>query len=757
MKRIFLLFFAAFACVQMASAQPDKGGKTKSPAKLAKEAAELEKAGDYMKAAVYYETAYIEKEDNLEWIYNAGRCYLYVRDYANAAKCFADVKDQDKNPKFDKPGYRYALALKQSGQYEEAIDAFQQFIADYKGADADNLRKIVDTEIKGCNFALKAKENTTQGIAIEHLPSVINTDKVEFGPIAFNDGVLYFTSTSSGSAAIYRTKKVNGSWVRPVVPELFAGKMEKPNFGNGSFTPDGKRFYFTQCDVGTGSKPLCAIYAMVEEDGKWTQPIRLADYINAENASTTHPCVIIEADKEILYFSSDREGGKGGYDIWYCTRTAGSTGFNFTLPKNLGNNINTVNDEITPFYHTATQTLYFSSSGWVSAGGLDIFKSQGAQLKWEVAQNMGFPINSSADDLCYVISESHGGGYLASNRMLEPNKVATTNDDIFFVGQQRIEVTLTGIVADCKKDEKTPLTDVNVKLLEIVDGGEEVIENRMLATGDYKFVLQPKKKYMIEFSREDYADAAFEVNTFNFTRSESNTKNVCMEVPTMSIADIRALIVPLMHNKVDASYLLPKTAPIDPKTKAPFAEGTPVYTEFKRIEAIASSSPEYKVYYDGYGGEIVAYFPPEVPVVVETDPKKTDPKPTKNTKTAKVKPEGPNTNFTPDQYTDADAKISFRVQVAAVRQFREKAYAELSKIAGMKLDFEPIEGGLTRVMLIPNSGENGDGTTGFKSKAKALDLLIYILNHTRFTTAFVAKYEDGARVGDGFRGWDEEQ
>lgn len=752
MKRLIIFCLCSLAWGQWAEAQ--KPEKSKSPSKLAKEAAELEKKGDYQKAAVYYETAYIQKEDNLEWIYSAGRCYLYVRDYANAAKCLADVKDQDKNPKFDKPGYKYALALKQSGQYTEAIDAFQQFIADYKGGDAETMRKVVDTEIKGCNFAIKAKEATNEDIQIEHLPAVVNTDKVEFAPIPFNDGVLYFSSTSAGDAAIYRTQKINGNWVRPVSPELFAGKMEKRNFGNGTFTPDGKRFYFTQCDLGEYSKPRCAIYAMVEEDGKWTQPFKLPEYINADGASTTHPCVVIEGDKEVLYFASDREGGKGAFDIWYSTRNAGSAGFNFTLPKNLGNNINTVNDEITPFYHTPTGTLYFASSGWVSAGGLDIFKSQGSQLRWEIAQNMGFPVNSSADDLFYTISEAHKGGYLVSNRTFEPNKVATTNDDIFYFGQQRIEVTIKGLVQDCAVEDKTAsLTDVNIKLFELIEANAELIENRMLAVGEYKFVLQPKKTYRVEVSRENFADAIFEINTFDFTRSETNTKNICLQVPSMPMADIRALIVPIFHNSSEVPYLLPNTPPIDKKTGQPYAEGTPVYTEFKRIQSdVAADSPEGKVYYDGDGGEIVAYIPKEI---AKVDPPK-DPKEPKTTKKAPAT-SGPVRNFTDDKYTDADANISFRVQVAAVRKLRDKAYVELTKIEGLELQYEPIEGGLTRVLLVPVGGENSDGSMGFKSKAKALDALAYVLDNTRFKTAFVGKYENNTRTGDGFRGWDEDE
>lgn len=744
MKSLLFVFLCLVVANDLIAQKPEK---TKSPSKLAKEAADFEKSGDLLKAAVYYESAFAQKEDNLEWMYQAGRCYLFVRDYANAAKCLERVKDQEANPKFDKPGYKYALALKQAGQYGKAREAFEAFVGRYNGADAENMRKIVDTEIKGCNYAIKALEAVDNSIALQHLPSSINTEKVEFAPIAFDGNVLYFSSTQSGVAAIYRTQKNGTNWTRPVSPDLFAGKMEKPNFGNGSFTPDGKRFYFTQCGVGANNEPSCAIYAMVDEsgNGEWERPVKLPDYINMEGATTTHPNVVVEGDKEILYFSSNREGGKGGLDIWYCTRTVGSKGFNFTLPKNLGNNLNTSGDEITPFYHTPTQTLYFSSNGWVSIGGLDIFKSQGSQLKWEVPQNLGFPFCSAADDLYYILSESHGGGYLVSNRTFDPSKVATTNDDIFYYGQNKVEVTIRGKIFDCKSkatgDAQT-LTDVNVKLFEMVEAGEELLENRMLAVGEYKFVLQPKKKYLVEMSREDYATSSFEINTFEFNRTETHSRDVCLEVPSVNIADVRAMIVPLEHNAAYIAYTLPQTPPTDPKTKKPYAEGTDVYKEFKRIEAIANQSEEHKVYYDGDGGEIVAYIADKV-AEPTTDP----------VKTAKVdKRDGPRRNFQDDQYKSEGENITFRVQVAAVRKLREKAYTELKKISGLKMDFEAIDGGLTRVVLVPDTDNKF-----FATKADALDALMYVLDNTRFKSAFVARYENGERKGDGFRGWDEEE
>lgn len=709
--------------------------------KRVKLAAEYEKSGDFNSAAVTYESIFAEKPDKEEYIYKAGNCYYLIRDYANAVKCLENVKT--KNEDYDKPGYKYAICLKQSSQPEKAKIAFDEFIRAYKGEDKDVLKDLVETEIKGCNFALKAKEFTSESISLQHLDANINTDKTEFAPIPFNNDVLYFSSTVSGVAKIYRTQQKGDKWAHRQTPSIFTGKMESPHFGNGAFTPDGKRFYFTQCGLEEGSKPKCAIYLMEEKDGEWSKPVRLPDYVNADGSNTTHPYVTVIEDKEVLYFSSDREGGKGGLDLWYCTRTTESRGNNFTLPKNLGLNINTAGDEITPYYHNASEELYFSSNGRVSAGGLDIFKSKGSKMKWEVAQNLGFPTNSSADDLYYIISESHGGGYLVSNRVFDPNKVSTTNDDIFYFGESRIIVTIKGAVT-AVDTQNEPLTDVNVKLFELVGGEEELVEDRMLAVADYKFTLKPKTKYLVELSKpnSDYLVASYEVNTNNFTKTETVTKDIELQLPAENPdpveetdwAAIRARIVPPEYDNRDNPYTMP-TEPIDPITEEEYTgDYLTMYNDI--MNEVGELSPSNQVYYDTDGesllpfmGEVIANNDPDP----EPDPIIEDP--------------------VDDTYTeveDAPEGVVYKVQVSAVRKFREYKYEDLTN-AG-KLDFEQIDGGLTRVLIVPEDGSDN----GYKSKGRALNVLEYVINNTRFERAFVIAYRNGERVGEGFRGMDED-
>ncbi len=705
-------------------------------------AADFEKSGDLYKAAIYYKGVYKERTDKPEYAFKAGSCFLAFRDYENAVKALEIVKDEYNNPKYDKPGYKYALALKQMGAPEKAKEAFNLFLINYQGTDKDLYKDFVENEIKGCNYALKAQEYTNPAVSLEHLGSKINSEKTEFAPIPFANNVLYFSSTNKGVAKIHRSVKQGGEWTQPQVPGIFIG-MERAHFGNGSFTEDGRRFYFTQCDIIEG-KPQCAIYLMEEQgDGKWSKPLILPDYINPEQFNTTHPFVVTAGDKEILYFSSNRQGGRGGLDLWYSTRPVDSDNNSFTLPKNLGRNINSPGDEISPFYHKPTSSLYFSSNGRVSAGGLDIFKSKGQKLQWEVAQNLGFPINSSADDLYYTISEPHGGGYLVSNRQSLPERETTTDDDIFYFGVKNIKISITGAITDANKPERGLLRDVNVRLFKKTSiGEEELIDERMLPVGEYEFKgLAPRTSYIVVLSKENYQEASFPLTTGDESQDITNniellalkTSDTLDLVKKVDPQDIRHYIMPPRYNSNENVYSLP-VDPIDPKTGLEYTGDTlEIFYEF---DAIAGLGDDRKLFYDAQG---VPQPYSEPRIVTKTEEASTF---------APIVP-GP---YKPSKLTDL--AVAYKIQVSAVRNFKADKFEDLKEIG--RLSTEEIPGGIKRILVI-NKEENQEGIDGFKRKSDALNALSYVLNNTRFPNAFVIKYVEGKRVGEGFRGWDEEE
>ena len=115
-----------------------------------------------------------------------------------------------------------------------------------------------------------------------------------------------------------------------------------------------------------------------------------------------------------MFFASDRSAGEGAMDIWYAVMNGDNT---FDTPINAGKNINSKEDEITPWYVKENQTLYFSSTWHKGLGNFDIFKSEYKDERFSVNENVGYPINSSYNDIYYSINSKKDKAYLSSNRI----------------------------------------------------------------------------------------------------------------------------------------------------------------------------------------------------------------------------------------------------------------------------------------------------------------------------------------------------
>ena len=727
MRHLYLITFFTIVFLSVSTAQV----KQMSWRKRAKTADAFFKAGDLYQAAIYYKSAYAEKINKIEYSYKAGCCFLDLRDYENAANSLEVVKNL--NNQFDKPGYKYALALKQSGQYQKAKIAFDDFIKNYKGDDYERYRLYIENEIKGCNYALKASQYTDSSITIECLNTELNSSKTEFAPLPIGKNILYFSSTIDGVSKIFRTLKRRENWTEPQVPSVFIGKMEQPHYGNGVFTEDSKSIYFTQCDIIDG-KLLCAIYLMeVQDNNHWSHPIKLPNYINVDDFNTTHPSVVTLNNKEVLYFSSNRPGGMGGLDLWYTTRPISGDINSFTLPRNLGRNINSFGDEISPFYHKKTETLYFSTNGNVSAGGLDILKSKGQKLTWEIPKNLGFPINSSSDDLFYTISEAHGGGYLVSNRLSFPERTTTTDDDIFYFNNSSIEIAIRGSITCAGSVGQELLRDVNIELYEISSFEENLLVDKLiLLAGTYEFnQLNAFSSYFFIVKKEGYKELLIPFET------ASNSTDIVLNIELVadriivnkkkkkSPQDIRYFIMAPHYNSKEVSYILPEL-PIDPETGIEYTGDT--LRMFYELDAIASNSDERKLFYDEFGIPTPCYeFTNKKQRIPSID--------------------GP---YKISELTSVD--LVYKIQVSAVHKFQRERYKDLKKVGF--LSTEDIPGGIKRVLFINKELAN-KGFNGYKRKSDALNALAYILEKTKFNNAFVVKYIRGERIGRGFRGWDE--
>lgn len=554
------------------------------------------KVGAYWEAAEYYYEAWKDKPNKLELAYKAGTYYSMVKDYARAAECLAVVSDWNDPDKLC--GLHYARSLKQSSQHAEAISAFEQFKTAYQGDDRALLASVVDREIAGCREALYEGGATTS-FRVLHAGTAINSKAPDFAPAPFGGDVVYFSSTRDGMAKLFRSLEIGGKWGKPDVPSSLPSS-ETQHIANGSFTPDGNRFYYTVCQQNTDENKLttrCEIYVMAKKSAGWSKGSRLPDYINLQGVHQTHPTAVVLNGMEYLFFSSDRPGGEGGMDIWYSTRDAASSDMDYTLPESVGSTINTQGDEVTPFYDLTRNTLFFSSNGHVSLGGQDIYMISGTPDNWGTLGHPGTPVNSSADDLYFRLNAQGKAGFLSSNRLAPGLKVNTRDEDLFAVSSTAIDHVVLGQIYD--KMSRMPLTDARVNIYHITNGEKVMFNSTHARNGQYEFIVPNELDAWVLAEKFEYEPSSYKIN---YQEAKGNTiihdfylttETMPDEVPVSRADEISEVIRP--EEAIDQAIAEQETPTDAPATASP--TNNPQQAPAKQLgndaeEVAALSTPE---------------------------------------------------------------------------------------------------------------------------------------------------------------------
>jgi hypothetical protein len=218
--------------------------------------------------------------------------------------------------------------------------------------------------------------------------------------------------------------------------------------------------------------------------------------------TATHPNVVTKNGREILYFASDRPEGRGGMDIWFVSRDASSDDASFLPPVNAGPSINTQNDELSPFYHTKNTTLYFSSNGFPSLGGLDIFSSIGTMSSWGEVKNIGLPYNSPADDIHFSLLADGKSGWLTSNRIFESEKGVTTDNDIFHFS---VKATILKLLVEVTDLEGKMIPGFSLKLFEdIKENNSPQLSRDYVYVSKISLDVLPFRDYVISIQAPDF-------------------------------------------------------------------------------------------------------------------------------------------------------------------------------------------------------------------------------------------------------------
>jgi outer membrane protein OmpA-like peptidoglycan-associated protein len=418
---IFLALILSAALTLNAQDLPQDKQQSKENMEIAKEilaaTRAVDQARDQMEVAANLDTT------NVEANFQAG--YLHIESIGKdqSVTFFLRIYRQNPNYRFDLEywigkGYHYGE------KFDKAIDFYTRYKnkvkakAGYSGKDKVDISEV-ERRLVECANGKEFKANP-KPYSIVNMGSAINSPQEDFAPVlTVDENEIVFTTrrqednTSPDVADdnkyyedIFVATRDGGSWkaAKNIGPPI----NTKYNDSNLTLSPDGS-LLFIYSDEGNGD----ILVSEKKGNGSWGEPTPLPGIINS---SYREASVTITADENTLYFVSERPGGYGGSDLYVCTKDSKGE---WSRVKNLGPKINTELDEDGPFISYDAKTLYFSSEAHKSMGGFDIFKSEllsAEKNEWSDPENIGYPINTTDDDIYFSISKDGKRSYYSSIR-----------------------------------------------------------------------------------------------------------------------------------------------------------------------------------------------------------------------------------------------------------------------------------------------------------------------------------------------------
>lgn len=479
--------------------------------------------------------------------YKIGVCYLYSNQKFRSLPYLEFAYKV--NPEVD-PNIRFYLAQAHqlAGNFEDAITLYREHKDLIRDSDQVQ-RNYINKKISECRTGQELKANPVR-VWIDNLGDSINTEYPEFSPVISADNrVLFYTARRPDSEGAqqdetgsyyediyYSSREYGGEWSGS--QNMGAPINSESHDATVGLAPDGKSLLTYR---GINSKNGNIFITRESPDGTWEEPVSIGESINTKYHESS---ASLSFDEKTLFFESDQPGGFGQHDIYVSYWDEEKQTWGPAI--NLGPTINTEFEEKGVFFHPDNKTLYFSSNGHNTMGGLDIFKTvrDPETGEWSKPENIGYPINTPDDDIYFVVTGDTRYAYYSSyredgygekdiykitflgdkkNPLLAEADILGEDSDLFGSAKTTLVpefddsklFVLKGTVVDGKTKVgiSTNLSVINAKTNEKIS---DIITN---SDGSYSVILVPGVSYAITVSGNSYTIAS---KTLNSTKDDTN-------------------------------------------------------------------------------------------------------------------------------------------------------------------------------------------------------------------------------------------
>ncbi len=530
-------FIILCVCSSTVMSQP-LSTKNKKAQELYYEADNYRVRGQFKEAISFLNEAIARDKNFEEAYYRLGLIYKAQENYPLASTTFEQglsLLKEDARRKM----YLYELTNVNLwlANYSKAND----FAVTYLQLEKSDKRKIDLVKVWKSQADYALANQIDLKYLITPLSDTVNAFPMQYFPALTADNTqLIFTARFGGgrndNEDLVVSRKEHGRWLAPVSISSNINTIQRE--GACTISADGRHLILTIC----GSFG-CDLFETRRTGNVWSQPKNLGPSINSTNWDSQPS---LSADGRELYFVSDRKGGVGGYDIWYSQLS--ETGW--SKAKNLGPDINTPFDEISPYIHVNNQTLYIVSNGYPGYGGYDIYVLEKQESGWTAPQNMGKPLNDHKDQYSFMVASDGALAYYSREESKNRSRLYRID-----LPENKIVRSKGNVVKGNVSDLKTNPLKAQVELFDLKLNKKIAVVNSDSVSGEYVMVLPGGSEYALYVRKKGFL---FHSLHFSY-EEESGSEPVIKDVALIPLQQNASVVLNNLFFELDKYELKPQS------------------------------------------------------------------------------------------------------------------------------------------------------------------------------------------------------